>query len=128
MKFIQAEDHEENLLFQRLVSEDGKREMGIYPVIFGYRVRAGYIGDSYVYLDWCGGDDQTQIELLYSIAKNILENQDNFKGIPSNSKIKPFYRDEEFFNTIQSLVTGPLEIIKLETLSLYRLKMHQFIF
>ena len=52
MKFIPAEDTED--IYQRLVSEDGKIEMGIYPVIFGYRVRAGYVGSMICQLDWCG--------------------------------------------------------------------------
>ena len=125
MKFLPAKDHIENLMFQRLVSEDGKREMAIHPVIFGYRLRCGYTGDGYVHLDWCGGDDQAQLELLYSIAKNILENKDDFSGIPGSSHIKPFYKDNEFVTDIFNLITEPMEIVKLKPLHLCRLKMIQ---
>ena len=31
------------------------------------------IGDNTFFIDWCAGDDQKVIELLYSILKNILE-------------------------------------------------------
>jgi len=113
IKFIPAEDSE---VYQRLVSEDGKIEMGIYPVMYGYRVRAGYVGSMCCELDWCGGDDQSQLELLYSICKNILESKGNFSNIPIRSEIKPFYKDAEFVEVINSLTTKPLEIVKLEPL------------
>jgi hypothetical protein len=118
-----AEDCNENQIYQRLVSEDGKIEMGIHPVIFGYRVRAGFVGDCGVNLDWCGGDDHKQIEILYSVAKNILEHKNSFHGVPTHSKIKPFYKDEEFVKEIMSLVTQPFEIVKLKPLYLDRAKM-----
>ena len=114
MNFILAEDSED--LYQRLVSEDGKIEMGIYPVMYGYRVRAGYVGSMICQLDWCGGDDQGQLELLYSIAKNILEFKGSFTGVPDRSNIKPFYNDKEFVEFINSLTTKPLEIVKLQPL------------
>ncbi len=63
MKFKQ-EDNDDLELFQRLVSEDGTIEMGIHPVIFGYRVRAGYVGNMFYELDWCGGDKQEDLEVL----------------------------------------------------------------
>jgi len=118
----QAEDNIEEQIYQRLVSEDGKIEMGIYPVMFGYRVRAGYIGSMFCELDWCGGDDQAQLEILYSIAKNIIEHNNSFEGVPTNSIIKPFYKDAEFVKKINSLVTQPLEIIKLKPIILDRQK------
>lgn len=123
MKFIQTKDCVNHQLFQRLVSEDGKIEMGVYPVMFGFRVRAGYIGGMGFEMDWCGGADQGQVELLYSLAKNILENKGHFKGIPERSNIKPFFNDQEFVNCVNALVTQPLEIIKLKPLHLDRAKL-----
>lgn len=119
----QQKDNIKDNLYQRLVSEDGKIEMGIHPVMFGYRVRAGYVGIMIYEMDWCGGDDQAQLELLYSIAKNILENKNSFEGVPPVSMIKPFYKDTDFVKQIESLVTKPLEIIKLKPLNLDRNKM-----
>lgn len=119
MKFKQ-EDNDDLELFQRLVSEDGKIEMGIHPVIFGYRVRAGYVGNMIYELDWCGGDDQEQLELLYSIMKNILENKGSFVGVPVVSEIKPFFNDTKFVDLINSMVVKPLEIVRLKPLELDR--------
>jgi hypothetical protein len=119
----QTKDNIKENLFQRLVSDDGKIEMGIHPVMFGYRVRAGYVDRMIYEMDWCGGDDQAQLELLYSIAKNILENKNSFEGVPPVSMIKPFYKDADFVKQIESLVTKPLEIVKLKPLNLDRNKM-----
>lgn len=121
MKFNKAESSE--YYYERLVSEDGTIEIGIYPVMFGYRVRAGFIGGFSTELDWCGGDNQTQVELLYSIAKSILESQGNFNGMPPFSKIKPFFKDEEFIDKVYSLLKKQLEPIILEPLSTYREQM-----
>jgi hypothetical protein len=115
----QAEDNIKDKIYQRLVSEDGRIEMGIHPVVFGYRVRAGLVGDCWCQMDWCGGADQAQLELLYSIAKNILEHKNSFRGVPSHSEIKPFYNDTKFVDDINKLVTQPLEIIKLKPLREY---------
>ncbi len=116
MEKAEAVDH----LYERLISNDGRIEMGIHPVLFGYRVRAGYVGDVYYHLDWCGGDNQAQVEMLYSIMKNILISRNDFSGIPSNSKIKPFYNDLEFCRITDKLITGQLESIKLKPLHEYR--------
>lgn len=123
MKFLEAEDDNENHLYQRLVSEDGKIEMGIYPVMFGYRVRAGFVGNGIYELDWCGGDDQKQLELLYYIMKNILEYRGSFTLIPPSSMVKPFYNDEPFVNRINLMVLKPLEIGTLQPLHLDRQKL-----
>jgi len=120
MKFKPAEDND---IYQRLVSEDGKIEMGIYPVIFGYRVRAGYTNSQSYELDWCGGDKHENLELLYSIMKNILEDKGNFIGLPAVSSIKPFYNDALFVDYINDLTTKPLEIVRLKPLHLDRIKM-----
>lgn len=123
MKFNPAPDDDNNMIYQRILSEDGKIEIGIHPVMFGYRVRAGYVGDSYVHLDWCGGDDHSSIEILYSIAKNILEDRGHFKGVPSHSNIKPFYKDMEFMAEIMKHTTEPLQIVKLPPLWQFRQRM-----
>lgn len=117
-KFIQTKNTD--VYFQRLISEDGKIELGVYPVMFGYRIRAGFVGSFCSEIDWCGGNDQMQVELLYSIAKNILESKGNFNELPICSKIKPFYKDDEFVEFINSMITKPLEIIKLQPLNSYR--------
>ena len=123
MKFLEAQDDNENNLYQRLVSEDGNIEMGIYLVMFGYRVRAGFVGNGIYELDWCGGDEQTQLELLYSIMKNILEARGNFRYVPPSSVIKPFFNDHDFVYRINELVSKPLKVVTLKPLHLDREKL-----
>lgn len=64
-----------------------------------------------------------QVELLYSIMKNILEHKGGFLGVPSASVIKPFFKDEDFVNKINEMITQPLEIKLLKPLILDRKKL-----
>ena len=61
--------------FHRLGSENGLVEMYVYPVMFGWRVRAGFVGSMSVELDWCAGDDWENVERPYSICHAILSNR-----------------------------------------------------
>lgn len=63
-----------NFLF-RHVTKNERLEIGIFPVIFGYRVRAGYNRHSVVEIDWCCGRDDNAIKQAYSIAMNVLGNR-----------------------------------------------------
>lgn len=128
MKFIKSDDQEEKNMFQRIVSEDGTIEIGIHPVMFGFRVVGGYTKAQWYEIDWCGGADQTQVELLYSIAKNILEHKGTFDGLPNCSRIKPFYNDTEFVDYVNSLVTKPIELVKLMPLHLDKQKLLKNLF
>lgn len=123
MKFIEAEDNVEAGLYQRMISDDNKIEMGIYPVLFGYRIRAGYVGDCAYHIDWCAGNDQKIITLLYSILKNILESGFDMKKLPGSSAIKPFYNDVAFTSFVNSLVVKPLDVIQLKPVQLDRIKL-----
>jgi hypothetical protein len=89
----------------RLVSEKGLIHMGVHPVIYGYRVRAGFTFDiAGCTLDWCGGGHWPDVERLYAILRNILEqrpeSQDVFDDLPLVSQVKPFYLDISFTREI----------------------------
>lgn len=121
MKLEPAPDRPENLLFHRLVSETGLIEMGIHPVLFGYRVRAGFTDSPWgVELDWCGGADWQDVRRLYSIAAAILRSRPEdgkcFAGLPGHSQVKPFVRDQEFTNKIITAVDGPLALLDIDIL------------
>ena len=74
MKLIPApDDPYETMMTNRLVSENGLVEMGVYRVLYGYRVKAGFVGDAGSVLDWCGGGNWKDVERLYSLCKAILE-------------------------------------------------------
>lgn len=123
MKFNIATPNE-NFIY-REVSEDNNIEIGIYPVMFGFRVRGGLNGDFFCPIDYCAGDKQEFIELLFTMVKEILmrydstENSENpFSVFPEQHR-KPFFLDLEnfpkllnFFENIDSL-----EIQKLPNLN-----------
>lgn len=101
--------------------------MAIHPMLFGWRVR-GWDGagwDGYVHLDWCGGNDQKDVERLYSVMYNILSNREEdsalaFDGVPPHSDIKPFYNDENFIREISSLIVEPFSLLELPDLGILR--------
>lgn len=98
MNFKPAEPNRN--FIHREVSESGTVEIGVYPVMFGFRVRAGFINNDYVHIDWCCGNNQFVIERMYSVLKSIFSKREEdaycFKGLLSHSEIKPFFKDEKF--------------------------------
>jgi len=123
MKLLPTEDTE--TLRKRLISKDGSIEMGIYVVMFGFRVRAGYIdshwGECVMYeLDWCGGADYVDVMVLYNICKSIISNSKAgkaFNGVPRCSEVKPFYKDATFLNTVVDLageIKDPASVTAME--------------
>lgn len=56
-----------------MVSDTGKWELGLVPMLFGVRVRAGLNGADWCEIDYCAGADQAfQLELLITVL-TILE-------------------------------------------------------
>lgn len=111
MKLIEAPDDDRNHIYHRLVSEDGKVFMGIYPVVFGFRVRAGFVGEGYVHLDWCCGSESYYIAIAYVAMRHLLSKKDSedrqlFRDIPSHSRIKPYFNDAEFITFIFDTLTS----------------------
>lgn len=86
----------ENGIHERRVSPDGKRFVGIYQVLYGYRIRAGYVGSSTVEIDWCCGDVHAMVVLTYQMALTCLYIGIPFNELPSYSVKKPWYKDNNF--------------------------------
>lgn len=117
MKLLPAEDNIEEMLTNRLVSEKGLVEVGVYRVLYGFRVRAGFVGEMGATLDWCAGGEWLNVERLYSLCVAILstreENRSCFDGLPRFSSIKPFFNDEEFVRIIGELA-GDFQFLHLK--------------
>lgn len=80
-----------------------------YRVMFGYRLRAGFIGRLSSELDiCCGAQDLHYNDLLTKIATIIINNpvSNPFKNIPMISKIKPYFNDDEFLDIIEGLYSA----------------------
>lgn len=95
-------------LHNRLVSDCGRIEIGVYRVMYGFRVRAGYVGEGSVAIDWCAGADLVMLRYLFNAAVLILSQRDGgmgcFNGIPGSSAIKPFFKDEHFMQRLIDLI------------------------
>lgn len=117
MKLYPADIDINTMIFHRLISENNLIEMGVFRVLYGWRVRAGFLGSVGVELDWCGGRNWSDVERLYSICLAILlrkeENEQCFLNIPRFSTIKPFYLDYDFVKNITDQA-GDLKMISLE--------------
>jgi len=92
-----------------MVSEGGLVHIGIYKVIFGRRIRCGFMNDKWgVSLDWCAGPDEEKANQLYQMALAILgkrpEDGRCFDGIPTMSQIKPVFNDSDFMARLISLI------------------------
>lgn len=72
MEFHQAEPTE-NLSMLRLVSAGGRWELGLWPVLFGVRVRAGVVGEMTCAVDYCAGANVPDMLTLLHVVRRILE-------------------------------------------------------
>lgn len=117
MNFKKAPDNELNLLFHRVVSENNLIEIGVYRVMFGWRVRSGFTGAGTCMLDWCAGANWDDVERLYSLCYAILskreENRQCYDGVPPFSHVKPFFKDLSFLSIVGKQA-GEFELIKLK--------------
>lgn len=115
-----APDHIRNQLFNRLVSENDLIEMGTYRVMYGHRVRSGFVGSPGVELDWCGGGNWADVERLYSLMYAVLtripETQECFDNVPHWSTVKPFFLDLEFVGKVMNLAGPDIKQFTLELL------------
>jgi hypothetical protein len=118
MLFHEADDDHNNKLFCRRVSDGWTVEIGVYRVLYGYRVRAGFVGAMCSTLDWCAGPNWIEVESLYTMALQILmsreESSNCFDGIPTHSTVKPYRNDHEFLRQIAALI--PADACEMVTL------------
>lgn len=118
---IQAPDTE--YLKNRYINEEKNIEIGIYPVLFGWRVHAGIIDSGWYHLDYCGGDKPEFIALLQTIVKTIVEKYDyDFSVFPRQNR-KPVFTDIDCFAKLVELAGGDvqnLDIVKIPDLNVLR--------
>jgi hypothetical protein len=90
------------------LSDDKKVYILKWQVMFGYRIRAGYVRTLYGFcqLDICCGDSEEAYDIMLEKIKTIIEHngpENPFKDIPRFSDIKPYFNDANFVNTIDEL-------------------------
>jgi len=82
-------------------------EIGVYPVLYGYRVRAGQIGDLACVADWCCAGSHGTLQWAYGFLKHVLQKNaelgDPWRDIPRTSQTKPIIIDPEFLRQLAEL-------------------------
>ena len=129
---IDAPNRVEDAMFRRKVSEDGKYEIGIHPVMFGYRVRASRVGEMWCDIDYCCQSDPKLIQLVYNCVQAIIKTRvarsepvfDNFP-VPENK----LYNDPKTLSDLVLLMVGSVEYepisVSVEELKSYREELFQ---
>lgn len=129
-KFTSAPD-DINMMFRQIRD---CIEIGVYPMLYGYRVRAGIVGDNCCHLDYCAGPDQKEVENVYSLVISIvnkkldeLESEQTeislrekaylvFKDFPEQKR-KPMINDFECFMKLSELCGSEIISVKLPNLA-----------
>ncbi len=118
MKLLLAPNDDYIGFTHQLVSENNLVHMGVYRVLFGHRVRAGFCDNKeWVELDWCGGGRWEDVERLYSLTRVILlrrkEDRDCFAGLPPYSMVKPFFLDLDFVKAVSEAAGENFDLVSL---------------
>lgn len=115
MKFHQTAP-DENFKGLRMVSEGGQWEVGLCPVFFGVRVRAGRVGDGACAIDLCAGADKAHIDTLLKMVLTLLSPfsesaraGDVSRLIPS-FETKPVFNDEKFMREFTALCANAAKV------------------
>jgi hypothetical protein len=93
-------------IFYREVCAERKVEICVYRVMYGYRVRVGYVGDQCYYLDYCAGAQHERVEELFARVKHVLSNYEPEQlGIIRwpNQNTKPIFNDALCYDQLSSI-------------------------
>jgi hypothetical protein len=89
-----------NFLYDCEIIND-KYFIGTYDVMFGKRMRGGYLLDDWCTFDVCCGTDKALLEKVKAIyekkvIKNMKEDKEPSYGLRGMSLIKPIFNDKEY--------------------------------
>ena len=87
---------------------DGKYFIGKYNVMFGSRVRGGYLDVDWCDFDVCCGTNTVLMDKVIEIykakiEKNISENKEPNTDLITMSQIKPIFNDPEYMQWLVML-------------------------
>jgi len=108
-KFVKIPDEDKIFNKHAIMLPDGRIfEVGIHPVIFGYRVIGCFKNSQSFELNWCCGDNKIVIYATQKIIMNLLEQGTPWNEIPFSSDIKPWPKDKDFIDRVAKLVKNPI--------------------
>ena len=96
-----------NGIFDAAVIGD-KYFIGRYRVMYGYRVRGGYIGDCACEFDVCCGTSEALMQVVQTkyekkVRENLEAKRPTADGLMSCSLIKPIHNDPDFMKFLGDL-------------------------
>lgn len=98
MKLLEVEPNI-NYPISHYISEGGRWEIGIRPVLFGYRVCAGPTDRPIYSIDYCAGNDVLFLAQLYATIFKLIEylpkdiTINEFESMLPSYKVKPINLD-----------------------------------
>lgn len=108
-KFVKVDDEKQIHNIHAITFPDGKIfQVGIYQVMFGFRVVGYFQGANTFELNWCCGDNKIVVFATQKIIMNLLEQGVRIEDIPFSSDIKPWPKDKRFIERVSQLVKNPL--------------------
>jgi hypothetical protein len=108
MKF-KAVEPDENFSLLRLVSEGGKWELGLRPMLFGVRVSLGRVWAVGLVVDYCAGAKVADQFGVLAVVLDILEHfpeeasERDALGFFPEQRIRPMYNDPECWAKLLAL-------------------------
>jgi len=111
MEFISIPDRPEDELTHCFIYND-EIILGKYRVMYGYRLRGGFLENKFYEFDICCGDKEANYENLFQKICIIIKDNpidDPFLNIPEVSKVKPYINDTYFILLINKLHREALE-------------------
>jgi hypothetical protein len=102
-------DNVENAMFFRHETEDGQWEVGLHPVMFGVRIRAGRVGYGCCLADICLGNNQWMASVIFSIVCAIIEERGHCPQMYEWPEFdcRPVWRDRGYMNRLINMLEDP---------------------
>lgn len=129
MKFTRSNDDLNGQVFFRHICDEKSIEIGIYPVMFGFRIRARILDDMWYPIDYCGGAKHEEVEEIYNLVLNILKKQDtiNWSVFPS-WEIRPIHKDLQCISALRNLAGDIIDPVTIPDLHKIRADSFESIF
>lgn len=113
-------DKDEHLFYGK-ISLDEKFVIGVWPTIYGFRVRATYERNKFGYnLDYCCGGSIADVEMIYSAVLTVLMHYQTFEVFPKQN-IKPMNNDPDCWVALLKLI-GSKDIEQVRTPHIHEMK------
>lgn len=125
---------DEDMIFKQI---SNGLEIGVAPMIYGYNIKAGIVGDGSYWIDYSIGTSQGEVEDIYSLIITIINKRISeylmmcvVNGVPCDvrsmasfifndfpaQKVKPMYNDHKTFMELSNMCGPNIINIKLPNL------------